>query len=58
VTHGVIWIDCDEATLGLRDNLLRYNQHIAVEQWAIWFGATSVNNDVSKLIPWNYFADS
>jgi hypothetical protein len=37
---------------------LRYNEHIAVEQWAIWFGATSVNNDVSKLISWNYFADS
>jgi hypothetical protein len=58
VTNGVIWIDCDETSLGLGDNLLSYNEHIAIEQWAIWFGATSVDNDVSKLIARNDFTDS
>jgi hypothetical protein len=37
---------------------LCYNEYIAVEQWAVWFGAAGIDNDVSKLITWNYFTDS
>ena len=58
VTNGVIWIDCDETSLGLGDNFLGYNEYVAVKQGSVWFRAAGVNNDVSKLISGNYFTDS
>ncbi len=51
-------VSYDETSLGLGDNLLSYNEHIAIEQWAVWFCTARVDNDVSKLITRNDFTNS
>ena len=49
VRERIVGIDAHHATLGFRHDLLRHDQHVAVEQGTVGFGATRIDDHVAEL---------
>ena len=50
VGERVVGVDGHEATLGLRDDLLRHDEHVAVEQRAVRRSGAGVGDELAELV--------